>query len=173
MSDHVMITTIVRNTYLGNKSSTDVTTGATAQARNPTTTRPATNLTTTTATRGSIVFGSTSNYMKIHPWASAATPTIRVIGWALCSDTRYWIPHLIAEVTMASLRSAGTGLTLNSTELLAAATLTKGAGDAKLFAPSTGNTDAYFVVDSQGFELVELNFVATADTKVNAHVGEM
>lgn len=74
---------------------------------------------------------------------------------------------------MATLRSAGTGITLNSTELLAAATLTKGAGDAKLFAPSTGNTDAYFVVDSQGFELVELNFVATADTKVNAHVGEM
>ena len=170
---HVMLNTIVRNTYLGNKSTSDVTTAATAQVRNLTQTKPVTDTSTTTATRGSIVFGSTNNYMKIHPWASAATPTIRVIGWSFCNDTRYWIPHLIAEVTMASLRSAGTGITLNGTELLAAATLTKGAGDAKLFAPSASNTDAYFVVDSQGFELVELNFVATVGTKVNAHIGDM
>lgn len=71
---HVMLNTIVRNTYLGNKSSSNVTTGATAQVRNLTTTRPATDVSTTTATRGSIVFGSTSNYMKIHPWASGGTP---------------------------------------------------------------------------------------------------
>jgi|GEM_PF-3652825 len=171
---HVMLNTIVRNTYLGNKSTSDVTTAAAVQVRNPTATRPATDTSTTTASRGSIVFGSTCNYMKIHPWASSGTPTIRVIGWSYCSDVRLWIPHLIAEVTMATLRSAGTGITLNGTELLAAATLTKGAGDAKLFAPSASNVDAYFVIDSQGFELVELNFYAgSAGVKVNAHIGDM
>jgi hypothetical protein len=169
MSDHVMLATIVRNTYLGSKTA-NVTTSGSATSKVATSTRPATD---TTANAGSIVFGSTCNYMKIHPWAaSGSTPTVRVIGWAFCIDTRLWIPHLIAEVTMASLRSATTNI--NGTALKAAATLTKGAGDAKLFAPSGDNADAYFVVDSQGFELVELHFhTASAGVAVNAHIGDM
>jgi hypothetical protein len=168
MSDHVMLNTIVRNTYLGSKTA-NATTPSSATSKVATTTRPATD---TGSNVGSIVFGSTCNYMKIHPWAASGTPTVRVIGWAYCIDTRLWIPHLIAEVTMASLRSATT--TINGTALKAAATLTKGAGDAKLFAPSADNADAYFVVDSQGFELVELHFYAgSTGIAVNAHVGEM
>jgi hypothetical protein len=163
-----MLNTIVRNTYLGSKTA-NVTTSGSATSKVATSTRPATD---TTANAGSIVFGSTCNYMKIHPWAASSLPTVRVIGWSLCNDTRLWIPHLIAEVTMASLRSVTT--TINGTNLKAAATLTKGAGDAKLFAPSADNADAYFVVDSQGFELVELHFyTASAGVAVNAHIGDM
>lgn len=164
---HVMLNTIVRNTYLGGKTA-NATTSASATSKVATATRPATDTGTNV---GSIVFGSTCNYMKIHPWAASGNPIIRVIGWALCNDTRLWIPHLIAEVTMASLRSVTT--TINGTALKAAASLTKGAGDAKLFAPSADNADAYFVVDSQGFELVELHFYTSAGIVVNAHVGEM
>jgi len=168
MSNHVMLATIVRNSYLGSKTA-NVTTSSSATSKVATSTRPATS---TTTNAGSIVFGSTCNYMKIHPWAASGTPTVRVIGWAYCTDISLWIPHLIAEVTMASLRSATTNI--NGTDLKAAATLTKGAGDAKLFAPSGDNADAYFVVDSQGFELVELHFhAASAGVAVNAHIGDM
>lgn len=163
-----MLNTIVRNTYLGSKTA-NVTTSNSATSKVATATRPATD---TASNVGSIVFGSTNNYMKIHPWAASGTPTIRVVGWSYCNDIRMWIPHLIAEVTMSSLRSATT--TINSTALKAAFALTKGAGDAKLFAPSADNADAYFVVDSQGFELVELHFYAgTAGIVVNAHIGDM
>jgi hypothetical protein len=164
---HVMLNTIVRNTYLGSKVA-HVTCSTSATAKTATATLPATN-----TSAGSIVFGSVTNYMKIHPWAaSGSTPTIRVIGWSLCSDTRLWIPHSIAEVQMASL--TGTNVSILGSNQQAAATLTKGAGDAKLFAPSTTATDAYFVVDAQGFELVELHFrVASGTVLANAHIGDM
>jgi hypothetical protein len=163
---HVMLNTIVRNTYLGSKTA-NVTCSTSATAKTATTTRPDTN-----TSAGSLVFGSVNNYMKIHPWAASSTPTIRVIGWSLCNDTRLWIPHSIAEVQMASL--TGTNVSILSTNLQAAATLTKTAGDAKLFAPSTTATDAYFVVDAQGFELVELHFrVAAGTVLANAHIGDM
>lgn len=165
---HVMLNTIVRNVRLGSASA-NVTTPSSATSKVATSTRPATD---TGSNVGSIVWGSSFNYMKIMPWAASGTPTVRVIGWALCLDTRLWIPHLIAEVTMASLRSATT--TINGTALKAAATLTKVAGDAKLFAPSADTTNAYFVVDAQGFELVELQFHAgSTGIAVNAHIGEM
>jgi len=170
---HVMLNTIVRNTYLGSKTA-NVTCSTNATLDFATATRPATNVASSAA---SIVFGSTCNYMKIHPWVSAVTgtPTIRVIGWSLCNDTRLWIPHSIAAVQVTAVTSGtGSSITLLGDTMFGASTLVKTAGDAKIFNPANTSTDAYFVVDSQGFELVELQFhVSTGTVKANAHIGDM
>jgi len=161
---HVMLNTITRSHYLGSKPS-NVTCSTSATAKTATTTQPVTG-------SGSIVVGGVFNYMKIHPWADSSTPTIRVIGWSFCPDTKYFVPHSIAEVQMASL--TGTNVSVLGSNLQAAATLTKSAGDAKLFAPSSTATDAYFVIDGQGFQYIELHFrVASGTVLANAHIGEM
>ena len=164
---HVMLNTITRSHYLGSKPS-NVTCSVSATAKTATTTQPVTN-----TSAGSIVVGGVSNYMKIHPWAeSGSTPSIRVIGWSFCADTKYFVPHSIAEVSMATL--TGTNVSINSSNLRAAATLSKTAGDVKLFAPSSSATDAYFVIDGQGFQYIELHFyVASGTVLANAHIGEM
>ena len=164
MSNHVMLNTIVKSIHLGGASS-NLTCSTSATAKTATATKPA-------SSANSVVVGSVLNYMKIHPWAaSGTTPSIRVIGWSNCLDTRLWVPHSIAEVAVASL--TGTNVSILGTNLQAAATLTKTAGDCKLFAPSSTATDAYFVVDAQGFELIELHFYAAGATAANAHIGEM
>lgn len=164
---HVMLNTLVRNSRLGSFPS-NLTCSTSATAKTATSTTPVTDTTV-----GSIVVGSAMNYMRIHPWAAASsTPTIRVIGWSFCINSKLWIPHSIAEVSMASL--TGTNVTINGASLQAAATLSKTAGDCKLFAPSTTATDAYFIVDAQGFELIELHFrVASGTVAANATLGEM
>lgn len=164
---HVMLNTLVRNAHIGSQT-TNVTCSTSATAKTATATKPVTNTST-----GSIVVGSALNYLRVHPWAaSGSTPTIRVIGWSFCIDTRLWVPHSIAEVGITTL--TGTNVSINGTNLQAATVLSKNAGDAKIFAPATSDTDAYFVVDGQGFELIELHFrVASGTVAVNATLGEM
>lgn len=163
---HVMLNTLVRNAHLASFG-TNVTCSTSATAKTATTTKPATDLTV-----GSVVWGSAMNYLKIHPWAASGSSTIiRVIGWSLCIDTRLWVPHSIAEVALSTL--TGTNVSINGANLQAAATLTRNAGDAKLFAPASTATDAYFIVDAQGFELIELHFRAGSATAANATLSEM
>lgn len=163
------LSTIVRRIYLGSKT-TNVTCSTTATAEFASATAPVTN---TASGIGSIVVGSATNYLKIHPWASAGTPIIRVIGWSFCTDTNMWIPHSIAEIQMTALNT--TGMSVNGATLYGASALNRTAGDAKIFAPvSGGNTDAYFVLDAQGFERIEFQARSSTNThQFNIHVGDM
>ena len=161
---HVMLNTLVRNAHIASQA-TNITCSTSATAKTATTTKP-------TSGSGSVVLGSVMNYLKVHPWAaSTITPTIRVIGWSYCIDTRLWVPHSIAEVGVTTL--TGTNVSINGTNLQAASVLAKNAGDAKIFNPATSDTDAYFVVDAQGFELIELHFRAGSAAAANATLGEM
>lgn len=163
---HVMLNTLVRNARLASPV-TNVTCSTSATAKTATATKPATDLSV-----GSVILGSAMNYLKVHPWATASSSTIiRVIGWSYCTDSKLWVPHSIAEVALATL--TGTNVSINAANLQAAATLTRNAGDAKLFAPATTATDAYFVVDAQGFELIELHFRAGSGVAANACLSEM
>ena len=130
---------------------------------------------TTTAVGGTLVVPSAMNYLKVFPWwvaaASANTPTIRVVGWSYAKDSNIWIPHLLCNITCTL--GAGTA-TINGTVLSSCASFTNSIGDAKLYNATSLSSAGFFVVDTLGFEQIELCFqTITTARECNAHVSEI
>ena len=78
-----------------------------------------------------------------------------------------------ATAKTATATKPASGCLLYTSDAADASVLAKNAGDAKIFNPATADTDAYFVVDAQGFELIELHFRAGSNAAANATLGEM
>lgn len=141
-------------------------------------TRP-TTITATSATAanagGVLVVPGGMNYLKIMPlWLTgAATPTIRVVGWSYSKDANVWVSSLIANIA-CSLNSAGS-ISVDGASLLPSITLTNSIGDAKIFNATSLACNAFFVVDTLGFEQIELCFQVASGTTTtcNAFVSEI
>lgn len=135
------------------------------------------SVTTTSASAttvgGTLVVPSAMNYLKVYPWwkTGAATPTIRVVGWSYAKDSNLWLPHMLANI--ACTLGAGSA-TIGGETLLSCTTVVNSIGDAKLYNATSLNSAAFFVVDTLGFEQIELCFqVASGTTTCNAHVSEI
>lgn len=169
MSSHVQLVTADRPHYLALKGS-NVTTATSVSAKYATTTTPASG-------SGSAVTAGGMNYLKIVPrFTNAGTsPSLRVIGWSQCVDSGLWIPHLITDVTGTLDTTAANGATINGTaNLFACSAFTRAQGDCKIFNSTSLSTCAFIVVDTLGFDLVELAFrTTTTAATANAHIGDI
>lgn len=167
MSNHVQLVTADRPYYLALKGS-NVTTATSASTKYATATTPASG-------SGSAVTAGAMNYLKISPrFTNAGTsPSIRVIGWTKCVDSNLWIPHLITDVTATLDNSSG--VTINGTaNMFGCSAFTKAQGDCKIFNSTSLSTGAFFVVDTLGFDLIELAFRTTTNAATaNAHLGDI
>ena len=172
---HTSLVTLDRPHFLALKSGNADTSTSVA----PYTPKYATS-TQPTSGSGSIVVPGAINVMKILPrFTNAGTsPSLRVIGWSLCTDTRLWLPHLLADVTCTLDTTAANGATINGTaSMFAPHTITLNQGNS-VNIYNTGSTTvascAFFVVDTLGFDNIELAFrTTTASAKANAHIGEI
>lgn len=139
-----------------------------------------TTITATSATAanagGVLVVPGGMNYLKIMPlWLTgAATPTIRVVGWSYSKDANVWVSSLICNIA-CTLNSPGVGIvSVNGANLLPSTALTNSIGDAKIFNATSLACNAFFVVDTLGFEQIELCFqVASGTYTCNAFVSEI
>lgn len=167
MSNHVQLVTADRPLYLALKGS-NVTTATSVSTKYATATTPASG-------SGSAITAGAMNYLKISPrfTNSGTSPSIRVIGWTKCMDSNLWIPHLITDVT-ATL-DASSGVTINGTaSMFGCSAFIKAQGDCKIFNSTSLSTGAFFVVDTLGFDLIELAFrTTTTAATANAHLGDI
>lgn len=181
MSNHVQLVTADRPLFLASKStnlttSSFVTSGS-LKTRYATATAPTTDTTTTATadTAGRAVVPGAMNYLKISPriaTGSGAVAAVRVIGWSKCNDSNVWVPNLITDVSLTTI-NASSGVTINGTSLLSVDTLTKNLGDCKIFNSTNANTGGFFVVDTLGYDLIELAFRSTTGVLCNAHIGDI
>lgn len=185
MSGHISLVTQQHSPKLANPVNTVAATAlvtryASATPSGSGTVKPISVLTTSNATGtvgGTLVVPGGMNYLKIMPFTTsgAATPLLRVVGWSYSKDTNLWIPYLICQMALTTANSSG-GITVNANALISYATLTigSGIGDAKIFNATSMSTNAFFVVDTLGFEQIELCFqVSSGSTNCNAFVSEM
>lgn len=166
MSDHIQLVTARRPCFLALK-------GANVTTQTSITSKYAADAQPTSGTGSAIIPGA-MNYLKISPrFVSGSAPTIRVIGWARCVDSALWIPHLITEV-VCSLDSSSSATINNTDSMLGCASFSKTFGDCKIFNATGLNTTGFIVVDTLGFDLVELAFrTTTSAVLANAHIGDM
>jgi hypothetical protein len=166
MSNHVQLVTADRPLYLAAKV-TNVTCATSVSNKYATATQPAT-------ASGSAVVGGAMNYLKITPrfqTGHGANPSMRVIGWSKCNDSNLWIPNLLCDVTFTI--NASDSATVNGTALLGASSMTRAQGDCKIFNSTSLNTGCFFVVDTLGYDLVELAFRSASAVQCNAHLGDI
>ena len=169
MSSHVQLVTADRPHYLALKGS-NVTTATSVSTKYATATTPASG-------SGSAITAGAMNYLKISPRFTnvGTSPSIRVIGWSRCMDSNLWIPHLITDVTATLDTTAANGQTINGTaSMFGCSAFTKAQGDCKIFNSTSLSSGAFFVVDTLGFDLIELAFrTTTTAATANAHLGDI
>ena len=170
MSDHIQLVTAERPYYLALKGS-NVSTSTTVSPyalKYATATKP-------TSTGGSAVVSGAMNYMKVSPRiTNVGTSSIRVIGWVWCGDSSLWIPNLITDVTCTLDTSSGS--TINGTaNMFGCSSFTKATGDCKIFNATSLGTTGFFIVDTLGFDMIELAFRTTGSSQAtaNAHLGDI
>ena len=135
--------------------------------------------TNTSTPGGTLVVPGGMNYLKIMPFwitgTSAASPTIRVVGWSYSKDTSLWIPSLICNIACVvnSVGGIAVGGAVSGSPLLPCTSLTNSIGDAKIFNGTSLASNSFFVVDTLGFEQIELCFQATSAFACNAFVSEI
>ena len=170
MSDQVTLVTPTRQCYIASKTNVTTQVVGVLATKYATATKPVTGT-------NNIIVGAPLNYLKVSPWfvnaATSATHSVRVIGWSFCKDVELWMPHALARVA-CTLNTSATA-TLNGTAAMcASSSLVNSEGDAKLMISAAGSTNGFFVVDTMGFELIELHFTTTVATAVcNAHLSEI
>jgi len=169
-SDHIQLVTADRPYYLALKGS-NVSTSTTASPyvlKYATATRPA-------SASGSAIVSGAMNYLKVSPRiTNVGTSSIRVIGWVWCGDSLLWIPNLITDVTCTL--DVSSGATINGTaSMMGCSSFTRATGDCKIFNATSLGTTGFFIVDTVGFDLVELAFRTTGSTPAtaNAHIGDI
>lgn len=117
------------------------------------------------------------NYMKITPrWDPNATaPALKVIGWSRCNDSGVWVAHALTDVTATLSSDSNASVTILGTALRSCTTLVKNQGDCKIFSSTGLNSNAFIVVDTLGYDLIELCFRVSnaAAMSCNAHIGDI
>jgi hypothetical protein len=104
--------------------------------------------------------------------SGVSTPEVRVISWSRLTNGT-WIPRFLAEVGL-TLNTTAIG-SFNGASLLAPHTISLIKGDAKILGEESSNhSNAWFIVDTVGSELIELVFHHSANASAcNAIIGEV
>lgn len=118
---------------------------------------------------GSVVFGTSLNYLKIKTLVeTTANLTLFVYGWSFFSDRMAYVPQLLFSTTT---NGAVTGTTAQASfpgigvSVYETWQFTKGTGDAKIFnAPSVSTAGGFILVDTLGCQFVEVCAAASAGT---------
>ena len=116
--------------------------------------------------------GVSSNGMILVPYATSGdgdTFSMRVIGWRVVgagnTDTLLWIPVVLAEIACTASTTVGVaGKIIVATErFVDTITLVTGNDDISIDIVSpTGDEIAHVLVDTKGFQKIELTFDSTA-----------
>jgi hypothetical protein len=126
----------------------------------PTTTQPV------TAT-GTVVLGTSLNYLKFKIFSSATTSaTLNIYGWSFWPDAMAWVPQLLCSVQCAFNSTANTlpGITGNVYE---SASFTLQNGDAKIYnGVLTTASGGFILVDTLGSQFVEVHGTDTTTSTV-------
>jgi hypothetical protein len=118
---------------------------------------------------GSVVFGTSLNYLKIKTLVETTDNlTLFIYGWSFCSDRMAYVPQLLFSTTT---NGAVTGTTAQasfpgiSVSVYETWQFTKANGDAKIFnAPSVSTAGGFILVDTLGSQFVEVCAVAASGT---------
>lgn len=121
---------------------------------------------------GTVVFGSSINYLKLKLYALSSAPFIYVFGWNYCSDTNSYVPQLLCSFSTTLSGStqslAAAGLEDSLYEITGA---TLSTGDAKIFTgTSTVLPGGFILLDTLGCEYIQL-FSSTAVKIYALHAG--
>jgi hypothetical protein len=128
-----------------------------------------TTTTLPTSTAGSVVFGTSLNYLKIKTLVeTTANLTLFIYGWSFCSDRMAYVPQLLFSTTT---NGAVTGTTAQASFPGIAVSVyetwqfTKSTGDAKIFnAPSVSTAGGFILIDTLGSQFVEVCAVSSSGT---------
>jgi hypothetical protein len=156
----VTLTTDVKNFHLETPR---------ASAASGTVPNKVTTTTIPTSGAGSVVFGTSLNYLKIKTLvADTANLTLFIYGWSFSSQLMAYVPQLLfsttsnGAVTGTTAQASFPGITGNIYETWQ---FTKSTGDAKIFnAPSVATSGAFILVDTLGSQFVEVVAVASSGT---------
>lgn len=120
---------------------------------------------------GTVVFGTSLNYLKIKTLVetTATNLTLFIYGWSFCSDRMAYVPQLLFSTTT---NGAVSGSTVQSsfpgyvgTNLYEIWQYTKATGDAKIFnAPSVSTAGGFILIDTLGSQFVEICAAAASGT---------
>jgi hypothetical protein len=124
----------------------------------PTTTQP-------TGGTGSVLIGSSLNYLKVKVVADVASivNTITVTGWSFWPDAMAWVPQTLCVIqcTPSTASQVGQGaLFPNAADatVFETATYVKSVGDAKIYnAPSAATNGGFFLVDTLGSQFIDFH----------------
>jgi hypothetical protein len=131
---------------------------ATVPNRVPTVTKPV-------DATGSVVIGSSLNYLKVKVVADTATivNTITVTGWSYMSSAGAYIPQTLCAVqcTPSTASQVGQGVVYPGgadATVFETATYVKSIGDAKVYnAPAADSNGGFFLVDLLGCAYIEFH----------------
>jgi hypothetical protein len=124
----------------------------------PTTTQPASGT-------GSVLIGSSLNYLKVKVVADVASivNTITVTGWSFWPDAMAWVPQTLCVIqcTPSTASQVGQGAlfpTAADATVYETATYVKTVGDAKIYnAPSAATNGGFFLVDTLGSQFIDFH----------------
>jgi hypothetical protein len=117
---------------------------------------------------GTVVFGTSLNYVKIKTIVAAASTnlTLYVYGWSFSSQLMAYVPQLLFSTTS---NGAVAGTTNQTTFPGGAANMyeiwqyTKSTGDAKIFnAPSVSTAGGFILIDTLGCQFIDVCATASA-----------
>lgn len=134
------------------------------------------------STVSAIVFPNTSlNYLKIIPVVKSTitAPNIKVTGWnKVVNDSGVitaYVPMCLFASSSLTIGSNNLASVNGATDFRILTNITKAVGDAKIFASTSVNDTAFFLVDTLGCELIEIEYTCTnaggLSNGVNAYYG--
>jgi hypothetical protein len=120
-----------------------------------------------TSGAGTVVFGSSLNYLKMKFLAASATNlTIYVYGWSFSSQLMSYVPQLLFSTTSGGAvvnTNAQTSFPTLGVSVYEVSQYTKSTGDAKIFnAPSSTTNGGFILIDTLGSQFVEVCAAAAA-----------
>lgn len=156
----VTLTTDVKNFHLEPTRSSSAT--GTVPSKVTTTTMPASGA-------GTVIFGTSLNYVKMKVLAASATNlTLYVYGWSFSSDLMAYVPQLLFSTTTNGAvvnTNAQASFPTLGVSVYEVAQYAKATGDAKIFnAPSATTNGGFILIDTLGCQFVDVCAVAAAGT---------
>ncbi len=118
---------------------------------------------------GTIVFGTSLNYVKIKTLVTTtANLTLHIYGWSFSSQLMAYVPQLLFSTTTngavsgSTVQSSFPGISVSVYETWQ---YTKATGDAKIFnAPAVDKGGGFILIDTLGSQFVEVCATASAGT---------
>jgi hypothetical protein len=146
---------------------TDVKSFSIASIAAVTTTTPSRVVTTTkpVAGSGSVLVGSSLNYLKFKTLSTSTSAlTMTFIGWSFYPDQMAWVPQTLCVATTVLNTNAQAAFPgLAGTNYYEVSQYTKTVGDAKIFNSTNSTTNgAFILIDTVGCQFIEVHCSAAS-----------